>query len=167
MRLADRRAILAIDPTPRGLAFVFFLDGEVADWGTRRVPDDDLGALERILTLCPADVLVIEDGEAEHCLRRPRVKRLLLAIEAHAKAEGLEMQKVSAHDALQAWKLRGCANKSEMAAAIAREFAPLDMLAPRLRGKYRSEDARISIFDAASFATHVFGVKADTPRVAA
>ncbi len=157
MKFHDDRVILAIDPTSRGLAFACFESGEILDWGTRRVEGDDLAALDRILELCPADVLVIEDTEAEHCLRRPRVKRVLAAMERHARSRGVEVRKVSAREALRAWMRHGIANKSEMAQAIADEFPPLETVVPRPRGKYRSEQARMGIFDAASLAIYAFG----------
>jgi hypothetical protein len=157
MKFSDDRIILAIDPTSRGLAFVCFESGEVLDWGTRRVEGNDVAALDRILELCPADVLIIEDAKAEHCLRRARVKRILVAIERHARSLGIEVRKVSAHAALRSWMRRGIANKSEMAQVIAAEFPPLDLVVPRPRGKYRSEQARMGIFDAASLAIHAFG----------
>jgi hypothetical protein len=157
MMFHDDRVILAIDPTSRGLAFACFEAGEILDWGTRRVEGDDLAALDRILVLCPADLLVIEDTAANHCLRRPRVKRVLAAIERHAHARGIELRKVSAYAALRSWMRRGIANKSEMAKAIAEEFPPLETVVPRPRGKYRSEQARMGIFDAAALATYAFG----------
>ena len=156
MNLADGRAILALDPTSRGLAFTFFESGELLDWGTRHVEGNDLSALDRILDLCPANVLVIEDVTAARCLRRARVRKVLGVIEREAKSRGLDVRKVSAYDALRAWEPRGCVNKGEIAQAMARDIPELELLLPRPRGKYRSEQARMSIFDAASLALYAF-----------
>lgn len=166
MKFSDDRVILAIDPTSRGLAFVCFEAANVLDWGTRRVEGDDAAALDRILELCPADVLVIEDVKSEHCLRRARAKRVLATIERHALSLGLEVRKVSAYAALRSWMQRGIVNKSEMAQTIATEFPPLDLVVPRPRGKYRSEEARMGIFDAASLAIHAFGDVASDSKAA-
>ncbi len=157
MRLADPRAILGIDPTSRGLAYVFFEDGKLLDWGTRRIQGNDLGALSRILALCPAEVLVIEDGNAPGCLRRPRIKRVLAALKKCALAAGIEVRTVARQDVFHAWSARGCRSKDDIASAIARGLPVLQMILPRARGKYRSEDARIRIFDAASRVLHAFG----------
>lgn len=157
MKLTDVRAILAVDPTSRGLAFAFFESGELLDWGTRHVEGNDIAALDRILELCPAHVLVIEDVTAPRCLRRARVRKVLGTIERAARSRGLDVRKVSAYDALRAWAARGCVNKSEIAQAMAREIPELEIVLPRPRGKYRSEQARMSIFDAASLAIYAFG----------
>jgi hypothetical protein len=161
MTLGDPRAILGIDPTSRGLAYVFFEDGKLLDWGTRRVHGDDLGALRRILALCPAEILVIEDGNASGCLRRPRIKRVLVTLQKYAIAAGIEVRRVARQDVFRAWRTRGRPSKDDIAAVIAKDFPVLQMILPRARGKYRSEDARIRIFDAASFALNAFGTSAE------
>ena len=93
--LADPRAILGIDPTKRGLAFVFFEGGRLLDWGTRRAAGKEIAALEEILNLCPADVIVLEDPDAEGSERRPRMRKLLLRLTRAAEARRLLVAKVS------------------------------------------------------------------------
>jgi len=162
MRAADPRAVLGIDPTSRGLAFAFFEEGNLLDWGTRRVEGDDLAALDRILALCPAEVIAIEDVHAKGCLRRARVKRLLAALAMHAKARGMEVRTVPRERVLRSWMARQGARKDTMAQTIASEFPVLDMVLPRARGKYRSEVARTAIFDAASFAIDALGASSES-----
>jgi hypothetical protein len=156
-RLADPRAILGIDPTSRGLAFAYFEGSRLLDWGTRRVLGDDLAALDRILDLCPADVLVVEDVDAPGCARSARVRSVLRQIEQHARIRGLVVTSVSRAAVRAEWLTRGASNKFGVATAIAELFPVLDMILPRIRKPYRSEVARTDVFDAASLVLHVFG----------
>lgn len=153
--LPDSRAILGIDPTPRGLAFAFFEGGEVRDWGTRSCRNG-LAALDRILTLCPAEVVVMEDATAEDSQRRPRPKRLLRDLERSATRRRVEVVKVARQAVRQAWIAEGRSTKHAVAVAIAERFPVLEMVLPRPRKVYRSEEARTEIFDAASLVLHVF-----------
>jgi hypothetical protein len=165
MRLGDPRAIVGIDPTSRGLAYVFFEDGKLLDWGTRRIQGDDLGALSRILALCPAEILVLEDGNAPGNLRRPRIRRVLAALQKYAIASGIGVRTVARQDVFHTWSARGCRSKDDIAAAIASGFPVLQIILPRARGKYRSEDVRIRIFDAASFVMNAFGTSAENDEL--
>src|SRR5258708_34362853 len=96
-RLIDRRAILGIDPTKRGLAFVFFENGRLIDWGIRHV-GGEIANFEAILDLCPADVIVLEDPDAERSERRPRMRNVLTRLAHVAEARGLVVVMVSAFD---------------------------------------------------------------------
>jgi hypothetical protein len=158
MRLADTRAILGIDPTSRGLAFVYFEGGELLDWGMRGKPRDELGALTRILDLCPADLIVLENRKADGCLRHPRVKRALAAIEAYAREQDIEVHAVPRRRILAEEAAKGQRSKTDIAAAIAQMFRVLEIILPRPRGKYRSADRRAGIFDAAASVIHACGV---------
>src|SRR5256885_16448983 len=96
-RITDRRFIVGIDPTPRGLAFVLFESGELLDWGTRRSDDGEIRLLDRLLDGVNADVLMLEDPDAPRCERRPRMKQLLRRLRAQAESRGVEVRLVSRH----------------------------------------------------------------------
>jgi hypothetical protein len=157
-RFRDPRAILGIDPTSRGLAFVYFENGRLLDWGTRRVPGDDLAAYDRVRELCPPEVLVIEDANANRCGRRSRVREVLSALEWHARGQGTDVVKVGRDSVRREWALQGCPNKHGVAQAIAEVFPALEPLVPRERKPYRSEVVRAEIFDAASLVIHAIGM---------
>jgi hypothetical protein len=158
--LADQRAILGIDPTKRGLAFVFFEGGRLIDWGTRRIRGKESAAFEAILNLCPADVLVLEDATALGCERRPKVVRLLALLARAAEAKGLVVVKVSRFDVRRGWSARGVTRKHAVATAIAEDFPVLEPSVPRPRKSYMDEEARVQVFDAASLVLHAFGTVA-------
>lgn len=155
MRLSNGRAVVAIDPTSRGLAFVF-LEGEVVlDWGERlRRGRDDLPVVEALLTECRADVLVLEDPEAEGCKRRRRIRELLRRIARGARDRNIRVVPVARRAVRQAWANRGVTNKQAMAAEIASRFEELAAVLPPVRKRGANEDPRANIFDAASLLIH-------------
>jgi hypothetical protein len=156
-RLIDPRAVLGLDPTKRGLAFVFFEGGRLIDWGIRHV-GADIDDFEAILKLCPADVIVLEDTNAERSERRPRMRQALLRLARIAEARGLVVVKVSRFAVRQNWKERGITRKHAVAKQIAEDFPALEVCVPRPRIKaYMDEEARVQVFDAASLVLHAFG----------
>lgn len=155
--ISDHRSIVGIDPTPRGLAFVFFENGELLDWGTRR--NDDGVELDRFLHRLKADVLVLEDPDAPRCERRPRVRHLLRQLKAHAESRGIAVVVVSRYAVRSDWTKQGKSRKHAVAQAIAEIFPEIDPLVPRVRKVYRSEEARAEIFDALSLVLHAFPIE--------
>lgn len=157
MRLADGRSIVAIDPTTRGIAFVFFENGEVMDWGERiskREAEDELRIIDRLVDGCAADVLVLEDPDAEGCLRRPRIRSLLRAIARHGRRRGVAVLAVSRGDVRSSWAMRGVTNKEDIAAKLADRFSELQGVVPPRRKAWASEAPRVNVFDAASLVLH-------------
>lgn len=157
--LADDRSIVAIDPSPRGLAFVSFENGVLLDWGTRRRDDDEIVVLDGLLDCAKADVLVLEDPDAPRCERRPRTRRLLRLIRDHAAKRGVAVVAVSRYAVRQEWAKRDVTAKHAAAAAIGAMMPEIEYLVPRPRKPYRSEEARAHIFDAASLALHALGIE--------
>jgi len=157
MRLHDRRSIVGIDPTPRGIAFVFFELGELMDWGTFEDDPTDaaqLGLLDGILDGCAADVLVLEDADAEGSRRKPRMRHLLRLFAKHATRRGVSVVKVPRADVHQAWAKRGITTKEAVAAAIGDYFPEIAHLVPPKRKTGWNETDRVNIFDAASLVLH-------------
>jgi hypothetical protein len=161
MTLHDRRAILGIDPTPRGLAFVSFEDGRVQDWGTRLThdPEDATADLDVLLGLCGTDVLVIEDPDAPGAIRRPRIKMLLRQIAAHARKHGVEVILVPREAVTAAWRIKGATQKYAIAQEIGSYFEELAPFVPKVRKHFDVEPPRVHLFDAASLVVHAFGVE--------
>jgi hypothetical protein len=156
-RLIDSRAILGIDPTKRGLAFVYFENGHLIDWGIRQA-GNDIANFEAILKLCPADVIVLEDGVAERSERRPQMRKALSRLTRAAARQGLEVVWVSRFAVRREWRERGVTRKHAVAKAIAEDFPALEVFVPRPRSKpYMDEEARVQVFDAASLVLHTFG----------
>jgi hypothetical protein len=153
MSLMDRRRIVAIDPTHRGLAFAFFEEGRVRDWGTRRGASRT-AALDRILQQYAPAVVFLEDADAHHSERRQATRVILGNLAAHARASGCSVVVVSRREVRDQWLARGVTKKQAAATDIAKRFPELESVLPPTRKIYRSEDARIHIFDAASLVIH-------------
>lgn len=154
-RIKDNRAILAIDPGPRGVAFVFFENGTLLDWGTRGRGRKELQVLEEMLDRFKADVLVLEDTDALGCERRARWKHITRRMAERARARGVAVETVSRYAVRRAWAALGQTNKHEVATAIAALFPEMEPCVPRLRRDWDSEDARAGVFDAFSLLLHI------------
>src|SRR5207244_8140667 len=99
---------------------------------------------------------VLEDPDAPRSERRPRMKQLLRQLRAHAESRGMEVRLVSRRAVRSEWAERGRTRKHAVAEAIAESFPEIDVLVPRVRKVYRSEEARAEIFDALSLLLHAF-----------
>lgn len=157
MRLRDRRSIVGIDPTPKGIAFAFFEDGILLDWATVKGPPDVISQIEildRIADGCAADVVILEDPDAAGCKRKPRIKHLLRQLASHARRRGIQVGKVSRASVHEAWADRGLTTKEASASAIAEILPELRDLVPPKRKLGRNEAERVNTFDAASLVLH-------------
>lgn len=159
-RISDARSILAVDPAPFGVAFVFFERGQLRDWGRSFVDRDDAALLKAHASLVDrlgADVLVLEDGSARGSERRPRMRHLLRRAAVEARQCGVEVTQVSRYDVRVAWRRElGVRTKHQVAAALTKLFPELAALAPPPRKAWRSEDTRSGIFDALTLLLHAF-----------
>ena len=151
MMLSDRRPILAVDPTKRGLAFVFFEQGELIDWGTRscgRQLKDGVALLDTIVNTSAADVLVLEDSSAPGCMRRARIREFLRMAAAYGRRRGLVVFPIARREVRTMWRERGCNTKQLIATSIAQHFPELSHLVPPVRKIFTDEPERIRLFDA-------------------
>lgn len=158
--IRDKRSIVAIDPTPRGIAFVFFERAELMDWGTRTKETEDeteIAIVDRLIGGCAADILILEDPGALGCRRRESVRKALREIARHVRRRGIEVIAVSRQEVRRAWAERAMRSKEAVAQAIASEFPELLPLVPPRRKITRSEDARVNLFDALSLLLHAKG----------
>ena len=157
MRVRDRRSIVGIDPTPRGIAFVFFERGELLDWSHLEDDAEDvaqLALLDRILDGCAADVLILEDPDAEGGRRKPRIAHLLRLFAKHAKRRGIEVVQIARRDVHGAWAAKGLTTKEAAAVVIAELLPELAHLVPPERKPGWNEVDRVNLFDAASLVLH-------------
>jgi hypothetical protein len=159
----DNRAVLAIDPGPRGVAFVFFENGTLLDWGTRGRGRKDLQVLDEMLDRFKADVLVLEDPDAFGCGRRPRWKHIIRRMAERGRARGAAVETVSRYAVRRAWAADGRTNKHQVATAIAAMFPEMEPCVPRVRRDWDSEDARTGVFDAFSLLLRVRKTRTEEP----
>lgn len=151
MNILRGRSVVAIDPTTRGIAFVFFENGQVMDWGERtRRGNDEVRIVDSLIEGCAADMLVVEDADAEGCKRRPRISALLREIVKHVRRRGVRVLAVPREVVREAWHRRGVTNKESGASMIAARHPELSSIVPPSRKAGANEDPRVNIFDAAS-----------------
>jgi hypothetical protein len=146
----DDRLILGVDPTSRGIAFVFLEAGRLLDWGTMRADSRAEPRLDRLLGRCPAEVLVLEDPDAVRCARRPRMTVFLRELARVAGTRGMTVVLVPRFAVRGAWAEQGITRKHQVARRIAERFPEVQPIVPRPRKVYASEEAATEIFDALS-----------------
>ena len=152
--------VLAIYLNTRGFAFVLF-EGPLAplDWSVRemRGPRKHARCLAKIVTLLDQylpDVLVLQDTAAT--LRARRIMKLNEAIAALAEARGLPVYLYSRDKVREAFVHFGVNNKQALAEIIAKHIPAFERYVPPPRKPWKSEDARMGIFDAAALALTFF-----------
>ena len=156
--------ILAIALSTGGFGFVV-MEGQrtIIEFG-RRVADGDkntqsLAKVKKLLNFYRPGVLVLQDVEAKGSHRAPRIKTLNRQIKRVAEKCKIKVKLISGKQlrSLLVGNPRG--TKQEMAEVLATQFP--DELASRLppkRKPWKSEDARMDIFDAVALAV-VFRLK--------
>lgn len=159
--------VLAIYPTARGLAYVFFQAPLTpVDWGLKRlrVKKKNAPSLAIVVRLCEVlhpDVVVIEDSAASSCRRSKRIRRLLGMIATHAATENLTVARYSKEAVQSTFREAGAITRYEIAEAIASFIPALAHKMPRAVKKWQSEDERLSLFGAAALALTHFAVVPD------
>ena len=150
-----QRSVVAIDPTPRGIAYVFFENGELLDCSQRSTAPEDraiFAVVDEILDGCAADLLILEDPDVPGTRRHPRMRHVLREITTHVRKRGIPVIQVARDEVRASFALEGVTTKEAMAAAIAERYPLLAPFVPPPRKHFESEDARVNIFDAASLA---------------
>ena len=170
MRDAKRHLItLAIYFSTRGSSFVLF-EGTLSpyDWGIFEVRGPKRKAtchrkVTQLLDRYEIDVLVIQDTGPEGTRRAARMTTLNAAVEAAAREHGVPVFKYSRADVYSSFASAGFSNKQTLAELIAKHIPAFEQHVPPPRKAWKSEDARMALFDAAALAL-VFFQKAGTDQ---
>jgi hypothetical protein len=152
--IPNTRITLALDTTSGGFAFAVLQGNEtLIDWACSEVsktkPQVWRGRVEKLLARYEPDLLALPDVEEP---RRGRwAKRFTLDVESFATERGIAVRRVSRREVQEQFADSGV-TKHEIAVAVTRLFPELASRLPRQRKPWMSEDKRMSIFDAVSFA---------------
>jgi Holliday junction resolvasome RuvABC endonuclease subunit len=150
--------ILAVALSFRGFGFVV-MEGEktIIECGGRVAYEDknaqSIAKLEKLLNFYRPGVLVLQDVEAKGSRRAPRIKTLNRQIKAAAEKRKIQVKLISKKQMRNLLLGDPNGTKHEMAEMLATRFP--DELASRLPPKrklWKSEDARMDIFDAIALA---------------
>lgn len=142
--------VLAIDPCRKGFGFAVLEGRErLVDWGLAQVwagnDKEFLARVEGLVARYTPAILVLQDPTDRR--RSKRAVRRTRLLGRRAKSLCLHLRHVSNTH------VRDCfadeaVTKHEIALAIARRFPELEVLIPRARRPWTSEDDRMNVFDA-------------------
>jgi hypothetical protein len=156
------RLVLSIYLNSRGFAFTVF-EGHLAplDWGAVEVRGAD--KQERVLLRAGAllsrympDVLVLQDTSERGTRRTHRIRRLNEDIAEHAEGFCVPIVTYSRTQVRRCFLYLGAVTKDTVAAEIAKNIPAFERFLPPPRKVWKSEDARMGIFDAAALALTFF-----------
>jgi Holliday junction resolvasome RuvABC endonuclease subunit len=150
--------ILAVSLSSRGFGFAVMEGNDrLIDYGNKVVrPDKNVHSLtqiEKMITRCQPDALVLHDVTAKRSHRSGRIKELHRTVVALAQRRTLTVKAIPAMEVRRRLLGDATETKHELAALLAKRFP--DELASRLPPKrklWTSEDARMDIFDAVALA---------------
>ena len=145
--------VLAIDPTSRGFAFAVLAGPhQLLDWGTREVKTekDYVPAVGELCDQYEPHMMALERE-----LGSRRSKRGPIRIRAAASVAAEKEIATVKFSRKQVNEWFGASTKHEVALRIADRFPELKERLPRERSVGSSEDERMNIFDAISFALTV------------
>jgi hypothetical protein len=152
---------MAVYLNSRGLAFVVF-EGELAplDWSVVEARGSDrretlLARVETLFKKLRPNVLVLENMSDPEG-RPPRIRRLNEAIVQLAKRYTLQTVFFTRTEVRQQFAYLGTVTKDAVAMAIAKHIPAFERFLPSPRKPWKSEDARMGIFDAAALALTFF-----------
>lgn len=150
-----QQRMLAVDPMCRGFAFVVLEGSErLLDWGTTdfRHRNTTAGFLVRVAKVihdCGPSLIVVE--AAKRSRRGARARERIRRLVALARKRGIAVHQVARADVETSFRASGT-SKWQIAAAVARLLPDLETWLPHKRKPWTTEDDRMNIFDAASFA---------------
>jgi hypothetical protein len=152
----------AIYLNSRGFAFVLF-EGPLAprDWGVVEVRGKDkrerlLSRIDGLLSRYKPDLLVLQDTSPNGTHRPHRIRRLNETIAERAEEYGFPVLSFSRAEVREHFAYLGSVTKETIAAAIAKHIPAFERFVPPPRKLWKSEDARMGIFDAAALALTFF-----------
>jgi hypothetical protein len=148
--------VLAVYPFTRGFAFTLF-EGPLSpiDWGVKDIRGRQKNALaldaaKQLIEHLQPDIVVLQDSSGSHGRRSERIHRLHRLIASHAEGQAIEVHRYSRKDIRKCFKETGAVTRYEIAQAIASQIHALGHRLPPVRKIWKSEDARMGLFDAAS-----------------
>ena len=158
---AKQSRTLAVSLSTWGFGYAVLEDGNsLVDYGNKRINKDknarSLAHIEKMIAHNQPDILVLQEVNAKGTRRAPRIKQLHQKIVALAKKRKLKVVKISGTELRRLLLNNEAGTKQEIAEHLAKQFP--DELSSRLppeRKAWKSEDARMDIFEAVGLAlTH-------------
>jgi hypothetical protein len=162
------KLVTAIYLNARGVTFVAFgpfarLDWSIVEAGGGERKQKILTRINLLFAQSTPDVVVLQDMSHKGGTHRPhRIRHLNEAIAEAAEQYGFPIVFISRAEVRQHFAYLGRVTKDTIAAAIAKHIPAFDRFLPPPRKPWKSEDARMGLFDAAALALTFF--HANVPR---
>ena len=154
----SRELVLSVCPFTRGVSYTLF-EGPLSpvDWGVRDIRGGAknaraLEATTQLIAHLQPDVIVLEDFSDPVSRRSKRIRRLQRLIKNHAEGEAIDVHYYTRRNIRDCFKSCGAVTRYEIAQAIAARVHAFGHQLPPSRKLWNSEDARMTLFDAASLA---------------
>ena len=149
------KLILAIYFQTSGFGFVLLEHRSPVDWGAPEIRGRDrakrsLKQIDSLLTLHTPDMLVLQDTTRRGTRRAPRIQALNRQTLLLAKRRGVPVRTFSRAQVRTYFDEFGATTKQRIAETIAQHIPALALYAPPPRKPWKSEDARMGIFEAAA-----------------
>lgn len=155
MKSAQKR-VIGVDPTTQGFGFAVLEGPHLVDWGVCHVGSSRADAAtprfgDLMARYTPA-VVAAEDCGVKTSRRGTRARLVIAHLQTAAASVGTEVALISRHVVRRHLGSSTAVTKHGIATVLAERFAGLDHRRPRNRKPWMSEDARMPIFTALSFA---------------
>jgi len=159
-RGAGKNRILGLEVRPRFIGFALIEDGlRLLDWGTRRHRNRALSskafAVSRAAALVDTTsptLVVVRSRQVRGRMARRRLREIFAGIRSEAGKRSIKFRFVSSATVRRFLARHGCYNKAQGASLIAKWFPELSFKLPPPRKRWKSEDQRMLVFDAAATA---------------
>ena len=154
--------VLALYLNSRGFAFVLFESAlSPYDWGVKEVRGRRrhvrcLAKVTALFDLYEPAVLVLQDTSVHGTPRTCRIVKLNEAIRELANGRQMLVYAYSRGKVWEAFEEFGVSNKHDIAMVIATRIPAFERYVPSPRKPWKSEDARMGIFDAAGLGLAFF-----------
>ena len=156
-----RERVLSLDPFYRGFGFAVLESGptQIADWGIRhcgKVGSRDCAvALQRMIARYAPSAIVTEDLREARTLRARSLRVFITGLSDAADEASVKLRTYARADVRAVFEPAGAITKEQIANVLIARFPELESRRPPPRKVWESEDSRMAIFDALSFAvTH-------------
>jgi hypothetical protein len=153
----EEKHVLSIDPTSRGFGYAYF-EGpmNLIDWGTKQIDVAEnircLFQIRGIIQRYRPDAIVLEDPRGKGSQRCHRICKLIQSIRTLASRYHISTRCFSREQVREVFAEQNVRTKHQIAIAISRRLPELKPQLPPFRKPWMSEDERMAIFDATSFA---------------
>jgi hypothetical protein len=150
--------ILALEIRPRFTGFVVLQPpSRLLDFGMRKhsASEDELPRIaakkmSALLDLHQPSLIVVRTRKVLAAGARRKVDAILRVVRREARKRSIRLHAIRASCTRDLFLSHQCTSKDQRAALIARKFPELSWKLPPKRKKWKSEDRRMAVFDAAA-----------------